>query len=172
MPRGQTHDKIVLGSLIPTFVIGAGVFNDIGLASTLTLATLFGAFLLSPDLDVKSSNYYRWGFLRFIWLPYIRLIRHRSWGSHSFVVGPAIKLIYLFVIIVMMAFLFNLFLVSSSPEFVFNGLKYKITLLLEKYYMYLIVVLLGIYWANAQHLMADYAVSIYKRIFFKNKFSK
>jgi uncharacterized metal-binding protein len=70
MPSGRTHDRITLWSLplvasctylitrhsTPTLMICAGF--------------LFGGLMLGPDLDIHSIHYKRWGWFRWIWLPY------------------------------------------------------------------------------------------------------
>ncbi|MEW5818869.1 MAG: DUF2227 family putative metal-binding protein, partial [Cyanobacteriota bacterium] len=109
MPKGKTHDHIAVLSIIPTFCFGLIFFKDISLASLLTLATILTAFYLGPDIDTASSSYYRWGLLRWIWIPYRRIIAHRSILSHSFILGPLIKLIYLsFILVLLLFILFNL----------------------------------------------------------------
>lgn len=70
MPSGRTHDSITLYAL----PIVAGVtFWQTG-SSNVTLFVsggfLFGGLMFSPDLDIYSIQYQRWGFLRWIWLPY------------------------------------------------------------------------------------------------------
>lgn len=54
-----------------------------------------GGYWLSPDLDIKSRPFLRWGVLKVIWLPYQRFIPHRSPLSHAPVLGSLIRLIYL-----------------------------------------------------------------------------
>jgi uncharacterized metal-binding protein len=55
---------------------------------------LLGGLYLSPDLDLKSLPWKRWGILRIIWLPYQR-IPHRHWLSHAPIVGSIGRLLYL-----------------------------------------------------------------------------
>jgi len=62
-------------------------------------AYVFSGLWLSNDLDIYSRIYRRWGPLRFLWYPYQRLIAHRSWLSHGLVVGPLLRLVYLYVMI-------------------------------------------------------------------------
>ena len=59
-------------------------------------AYLFSGLWLSNDLDIYSRIYRRWGPLRFLWYPYQRLVAHRSWLSHGLVVGPLVRLVYLY----------------------------------------------------------------------------
>jgi uncharacterized metal-binding protein len=51
--------------------------------------------MFGPDLDVYSRQYRRWGMLRWIWIPYQRGMRHRSFWSHGPVVGTAVRILYL-----------------------------------------------------------------------------
>ncbi len=68
-------------------------------SSSLTLLVtggfLFGGLMFGPDLDIYSRQYQRWGWLRWIWLPYRKMMRHRSFWSHGPVVGTLLRLLYL-----------------------------------------------------------------------------
>ncbi|MEM9770744.1 MAG: metal-binding protein, partial [Cyanobacteria bacterium P01_D01_bin.73] len=68
-------------------------------ATTLALTGGFaaGGFFLSPDLDIHSVPYKRWGPFRWIWLPYRKMFRHRSPWTHGLVVGTTIRIVYLMV---------------------------------------------------------------------------
>jgi len=58
-------------------------------------------------LDLVSLPFKRWGLLRFIWIPYQRLIpRHRHWLSHGIIVGSALRLAYLGVLLSPLGFVF------------------------------------------------------------------
>tara|TARA_Y100001968_G_scaffold316458_1_gene344300 strand:+ start:519 stop:1001 length:483 start_codon:yes stop_codon:yes gene_type:complete len=59
------------------------------------MAFAFGGLWLSPDLDTESKPLQRWGLFKIIWLPYRKLIKHRSILSHAPVIGTLIRLIYL-----------------------------------------------------------------------------
>ena len=65
------------------------------LALIIAGAFLFSGLMFGPDLDIYSVQFKRWGKLRFIWYPYQKLLRHRSWLSHGLIVGTAIRLVYL-----------------------------------------------------------------------------
>ncbi len=82
------------------------VLGDYPLSTTpwVTTALIIGAYLfsglwLSNDLDIYSRIYRRWGPLRFLWYPYQRFVSHRSWLSHGLVVGPLVRLVYLYVMV-------------------------------------------------------------------------
>lgn len=56
---------------------------------------LFSGLMFGPDLDIYSHQYQRWGWLRWIWLPYRRSMRHRGFLSHGPVVGTIVRVVYL-----------------------------------------------------------------------------
>ncbi|WP_255334479.1 DUF2227 family putative metal-binding protein [Methanosarcina sp. KYL-1] len=100
MPGGKTHDKF---NIIVLFIILLGLFPllerpllpfpesylESRRITVFSLAYLFGTFFLSPDLDIKSGPYRRWGALKVIWRPYQRLFGHRGVLHHP-VFGPII----------------------------------------------------------------------------------
>src|SRR6478672_5011127 len=101
MPNGRTHDFITLA----TAAAGTPLALNSGLpdTTTTTVGVLVGAYLLSgllfsPDLDLKSTPYRRWRMLRFVWIPYQRMVPHRSWISHSFLLGPLLRVLYFAVV--------------------------------------------------------------------------
>jgi uncharacterized metal-binding protein len=55
---------------------------------------IWATWMLSPDLDIDSAIYDRWGPFRGLWWPYQKLTPHRSWFSHSGLSGP-LRLVYL-----------------------------------------------------------------------------
>lgn len=113
MPGHKTHDTIGLiasipvagasfaalhyglGDAMPDAAVGAGIVAGSHLVAT---------FWLSPDLDLDSAIDDRWGPLRPIWLPYMHLVPHRSWISHS-IFGGVLRLAYLACIIWLLLFI-------------------------------------------------------------------
>jgi uncharacterized metal-binding protein len=95
MASGRNHDRSIL--LTTPIILAAAIASghaDAGLIAT--SAYYLSGMYLSPDLDLVSRPYKRWGFLRWLWLPYQRLIpRHRHWLSHGPVIGSAVRLVYL-----------------------------------------------------------------------------
>ncbi len=93
MASGANHDR---GILFTTPIIGIiGVSYSIELGIIAASAHLLGGLYLSPDLDLVSKPYKRWGWLRWIWIPYQKFIPHRSPLSHAPVLGSLIRLAYL-----------------------------------------------------------------------------
>lgn len=95
MPSGRTHDRITWLSA-PLIVAGAWALGA-GWSSLWSVgaAYLFGGLMFGGDLDIHSVQYRRWGWLRWIWLPYRRLVSHRSIWSHGLFVGTIVRLAYL-----------------------------------------------------------------------------
>ncbi len=94
MASGKNHDKAIY---FATPVVGI-VASQYGIEAAVIAASahLLGGLMLSPDLDLISRPYKRWGLLRFMWIPYQRLIpRHRHWLSHGVLVGSVVRLLYL-----------------------------------------------------------------------------
>lgn len=95
MPSGRTHDRITFWS-VPLIVGLAYGFSRSGqLTLLVTGGFLFSGLMFGPDLDIYSVQYKRWGWLRWIWIPYRSLISHRSALSHGFLIGTLLRLVYL-----------------------------------------------------------------------------
>ena len=96
MPSGKTHDRITLW-LLPFLVISVYLTTkDSDITLLCACGFFLGGLIFGPDLDIRSIHYKRWGVLRFFWLPYQKVIPHRSWLSHGLIVGTLVRLCYLF----------------------------------------------------------------------------
>ena len=95
MPSGVVHDRITIW-LLP-WVVGITYCLTRSAEMTLIVASgyLFSGMMFGPDLDIHSLQYKRWGIIRSIWLPYRRLLRHRSVFSHGLILGTCIRVLYL-----------------------------------------------------------------------------
>ncbi|NCO76329.1 MAG: metal-binding protein [Cyanobacteria bacterium] len=105
MPSGKNHDKITW--LCLPFILGISIIitRELDLTFLLTMGFIFSGLMFGPDLDIYSIQYQRWGFLQFIWLPYQKSLKHRSFFSHGFVIGTIIRVFYLTFILLIVAFL-------------------------------------------------------------------
>ncbi len=93
MASGKNHD---LGIYFATPIIGTiSIPFSLELGVIATSAHFLGGYWLSPDLDIRSRPFLRWGVLKIIWIPYQRFIPHRSPLSHFPVIGSLIRLAYL-----------------------------------------------------------------------------
>lgn len=98
MPSGKVHDRITAAGAalaVPVWWYFTPAPPDWNVGGTLVVATLFSGWFLSPDLDLDSSIYKRWGPLRFLWYPYQKMVPHRSWVSHSWFLSPLMRVGYL-----------------------------------------------------------------------------
>ncbi len=95
MPAGRIHDRITLWGL--PFLGSLAWVMSRNSQTTLLLCSgyLVGGLILGPDLDIYSRHYQRWGWFRWIWVPYQKTIPHRSLWSHGFLVGTTLRLVYL-----------------------------------------------------------------------------
>jgi uncharacterized metal-binding protein len=103
MPSGRTHDRITVWSVplvagIAYFLTQSGKF-----ALILAGGFLFSGLMFGPDLDIYSVQYKRWGWFRWIWIPYRSAIRHRSQLSHGLLIGTILRLLYISLIILILS---------------------------------------------------------------------
>lgn len=95
MPSGRTHDRLTLWSL-PVVAGGSWLISrQSDLSLVLSGCYLFAGLMFGPDLDVRSRQSQRWGPLHWLWIPYRRCLRHRSWFSHGPLLGTAGRVCYL-----------------------------------------------------------------------------
>lgn len=95
MPAGKTHDKITWGLTPLVFGSSWYITHHPGLSLTLAGSFCFAGLMFSGDLDTKSVQYKRWGWFRWLWLPYQQLLKHRSPFSHGVMLGSIFRLFYL-----------------------------------------------------------------------------
>lgn len=80
-------------ALVPAYVALAPR-PDAPAAALLAGSCLLSGLLFSPDLDLPSHPHRRWGPAGCLWLPYQWAVPHRSWVSHSAILGPLLRLAY------------------------------------------------------------------------------
>jgi uncharacterized metal-binding protein len=97
MASGKNHDRSIYFATPIIGIITGSYSLELGLIAA--SSHLLGGLYLSPDLDLKSIPWKRWGLLKFIWLPYQKSIPHRHWLSHAPVIGSAVRLLYLGVLL-------------------------------------------------------------------------
>lgn len=116
MASGRNHDRSIYFTS-PIITIAASYHAGLELGLITGVAHLIGGLMLSPDLDLISRPFKRWGFLKIIWVPYQQLIpRHRHWLSHGVIVGSALRLVYLAAWLspLLLAFPLNQFQLNSA----------------------------------------------------------
>jgi len=95
MPSGKTHDRITLWSLPLVVGLALSITRDTALVLSTGGGFLLGGLMLGPDLDIHSIHFKRWGWFRWIWIPYRGSMRHRSPLSHGPIIGTVLRVVYL-----------------------------------------------------------------------------
>ncbi len=115
MPNYRTHDAIGIG-ISPVIAI-ASISMGFPVKDTAFLITgfLLATYFLSPDLDLNSKIYRRWGALKFLWYPYRQLIHHRSWLSHSGPISATLRLAYLSILLAPVFYIAHVDLLTLAP---------------------------------------------------------
>jgi uncharacterized metal-binding protein len=94
MASGKNHDRSILFATPLIGIIGTSYNLELGIVAA--ASHLLGGLYLSPDLDLKSIPFKRWGIFKIVWIPYQKLIPcHRHWLSHGVIVGSIVRLLYL-----------------------------------------------------------------------------
>ncbi|MBD1804067.1 metal-binding protein [Microcoleus sp. FACHB-SPT15] len=101
---GRRHDQAILFTTPIIGIIGVSHSLELGIISM--SAHCLGGLYLSPDLDLVSKPYKRWGWLRWIWIPYQKYIPHRSPLSHAPLLGSTIRLLYFSALLLPFWFIF------------------------------------------------------------------
>lgn len=169
MPNGKTHDIITIVSA----AAAAPVLVSSGLPemNAAAVAVAVGSYVasgmvFSPDLDLHSRPYRRWGPLRFIWIPYQKMIPHRSWVSHSLLFGPLIRVVY-FVLMSTLLYLgvmalINLFTPVDSSGTLLN-ISSTVTAWVQNHPIIIGYALAGLILGAAVHTLTDIVYSWVKR---------
>jgi len=70
---------------------------------------MFGTMYVSPDLDINSKPYQRWGTFRLFWKPYTDYVPHRGKLSHHILIGPIMLCAWMTLIVAAVVAFFTLF---------------------------------------------------------------
>jgi uncharacterized metal-binding protein len=161
MPSGITHDRITLWTLPWVAGISYSLTRDGELTLILAGGFLFSGLMFGPDLDIFSIQYQRWGVFKFIWLPYRRLLRHRSLLSHGLFIGTYIRVIYLSIIIAFVS-IFVVAIAQLLFDFTWNWhdfTRQQLNLLSKKYHTQTIAIFLGLELGAMSHSISDWISS-------------
>jgi uncharacterized metal-binding protein len=169
MPSGRTHDliTIVTGAAGAPAVLNTGL-PDMGPTNAMVLlgAYLVSGLLFSPDLDLHSAPYKRWRKLRWVWIPYQRMVPHRSWASHSLLMGPLFRVLYfagvLSLVSLLVLGLLNL-IVPVDPTGTLLRVTHTIATWISAHPAAIGYAVLGFVLGAAAHTLADTVVTAVKR---------
>jgi len=161
MPSGKTHDKIAIRAPFVLGAVATGAMLYFQLNPALPIiagaATFISGWWLSPDLDIHSEPYKRWGLLRFIWLPYRKLIpKHRSFFSHGILVGTLLRLAWLALwLSPIVGLLYYFDWLPLTPQELLTAAK--------TYQLELLTALVGLEFGAAVHYVPDWVSTRIKR---------
>jgi uncharacterized metal-binding protein len=160
MPSGRTHDRITMYAL--PFVTGVTCWQTRSGNLTLLVAGgfMFGGLMFGPDLDIYSLQFKRWGFLRWIWLPYQKNLRHRSFLSHGPIIGTTLRVVYLGCLLGILAVI-TLVIAEKLGNFTFNWQDLGRSLI--NYKAEFLYLFLGLELGAMSHSLSDWCGSAYKR---------
>lgn len=164
MPSGRTHDRITLWTL--PLIGGTTLLATTSSTLTLLIAGgyLFGGLMFGPDLDIHSVQFKRWGWFRWIWIPYRGSLTHRSPLSHSPITGTALRILYLLTLLGFLTFL-GLALLNQIGQLgwtwgdIFGGMGRS----LSRYRLQWLTLVLGIELGALSHSLADWASTTRRR---------
>ncbi len=170
MPSGKVHDNIAFFSVTPIFVTGHFFFGLNFIDNLLlTLSCLICQLMFGPDLDTKSKQYKRWGLFKLIWLPYRKILGHRSRYTHGLLWGPIIRCIY-FVITSFMVFIGVIYAINYFLEINLFPLLLQILLFIinnftfESFLNIFLPILCGLFLGTAIHTLTDKIASFFKNL--------
>ena len=95
MPKGKTHDKITINSAPFVGYAALLITKDIKLSLISFISYIFAGLMFSGDLDIDSKQKKRWLIFSFIWIPYSKIFKHRSFFTHGIFIATLIRLLYL-----------------------------------------------------------------------------
>ncbi|MNS60386.1 hypothetical protein D3C72_933800 [compost metagenome] len=169
MPTGRTHDAITFFLTPPVFYATWRLthsWQDAGLASC---AFAFAGLMFSGDLDLPSTQYRRWGLLRWLWKPYQWLVPHRSVLSHGVTLGPLVRLAYLTAVVAALTWGVLWWLstkgIGPGPEEAFAQGWYSASHLKlgAREWELFASVMAGLWVGGASHTLADWGATAWKR---------
>lgn len=165
MPSGRTHDEITLWSLPWVAVITWVGTRNSHLTLFVAGGFLFSGLMFGPDLDIYSQQFLRWGWLRWIWLPYQKSLHHRSFLSHGPVIGTVLRVVYLMTWsgMVAIAVWLVMHLIGVMPWTVEMMVQW-LARSLRNHYPDLIALLIGLELGAMSHSLSDWGGSFCKQI--------
>jgi uncharacterized metal-binding protein len=149
------------------FVAGITFWQTRSSNATLLVAGgfLFGGLMFGPDLDIYSVQFQRWGFLRWIWLPYQKSLRHRSFLSHGPIIGTILRILYLGCLLAILAILVLAIAEKLwNLSFTWQDLGETVGRSLVQYNTEYIALFLGLELGAMSHSLSDWGGSAYKRV--------
>ena len=156
MTTGANHDRITLVSAGFTSAVVAAATQDLTTVVLIATGYITGGYVFSPDFDCYPAvcrPLKRWGVLKHIWWPYRRLVPHRHWVSHSYVLGVTIQLVYFVGFLILVYQLGHLISGGAIPAF--QDITQEVWGVLARFQVQLFCFWVGCCLGQASHLLAD-----------------
>jgi uncharacterized metal-binding protein len=147
MRSGNVHDTINTDALTGYVAYSVATQQTDWLPTAIGIAV--GTLWLSPDLELKSEPYYRFGPCRVLWMPYVKIMPHRSIWSHGMIIGDVIRLLYSAALVIPLLFLSLYFQVIASET-------------IDSWFASLPAFVIGIMVASTIHILLDYSSSWFR----------
>ncbi|MEG0856500.1 MAG: metal-binding protein [Terrisporobacter sp.] len=170
MASGKTHDKVTI--IMAPFV--AGIFFFINFINTENMVRsiiftilgvsiyVFGGYMFSGDIDIKSKEFNRWGYFKSMWIVYQKLFKHRSIFTHGFILGPIIRILYVYVIyLIICGCLYALDIINLSTSEIIKATYF----LIEENSQLSFNIILALFLGSGLHTITDLIYSFFKKIF-------
>jgi uncharacterized metal-binding protein len=166
MPSGQTHDRITLWILPVVTGWTLGQTRSSHLTLIVAGCFLFSGLMFGPDLDIQRSYHFqRWGWLRWLWLPYQKSVRHRSFLSHGPIIGTAVRVLYLSVWVIILATPVAVIARGVwEVDWSLSQLARMILRSLSQHSTEWLAIFIGLELGAMGHYLSDWGGSAYKRI--------
>ncbi|MBL1211598.1 metal-binding protein [Geminocystis sp. GBBB08] len=157
MPSGKNHDRITWICLPIVSAIFLIFTARLDLTFFASIGFIFSALMFGPDLDIFSIQYQRWRFFKFLWLPYQKTFKHRSFFSHGFLIGTIIRVFYLSFILLILAFL-GVAITQLFWGFNWHWQKFMVnayTIVKNQYWREVLSLFIGLELGAMSHYVAD-----------------
>ncbi|MGY6528919.1 MAG: metal-binding protein [Cyanobacterium sp.] len=156
MPSGKNHDRITWLCLPWIFIGTIIVSKDLLTGFVVASGFLFSGMMFGPDLDIYSVQFKRWGHFKFIWLPYQKYLRHRSFFSHGFIIGTVIRSLYLSLIILLLGFVLGAIALTIFPQiWQWQGIVNNLRIVGTIYIKEIVALFIGLELGAMSHYVAD-----------------
>lgn len=165
MASGKTHDKIAYITSPIAFLITYMLFKNLSLSVLSVFIYIVSSLMFCSDLDTPSREYRRWGTFKFIWHPYQKTFKHRSFATHSVVFANVIRLLYLSIWI----YGLMIVLVLIFKQQVYSAINYykKIFYFIGNNFTFCSVIFVNLCLASLTHLISDLTSTKIKRMKYK-----
>jgi uncharacterized metal-binding protein len=175
MPSGKTHDSLSWYFYLPFAYLAWYLTRDWMLVGLFSAAYFFSSFMFGGDLDLVSIQSKRWGLLRWMWIPYRKMIAHRSKWSHGLLLGTVFRLVYVSIFICIFYGIFYLLTLNYYPPAnaeLLTTTGESVNFLKNQPPAYFASLFAGLLTGAGLHTIADVSFSKVKRLFRKKKKKK